>query len=170
MQTVTDLAGGINSPIYSRSTCVHFAGTRHRLAMFHIGRWDSGIIICRNSTFVWKRKCQTTTTIYNIWFQDVASRYTQAKLTYIQESYGAFDVYSVHSIPLSVVSCFRELYAEYVDYFHQNKVTSWRSNADCYWPGWGHPIIRLTAGQLAYILEERVTDLQCFISDVETVE
>ena len=34
----------------------------------------------------------------------------------------------------------------------------------------GHPIVRFIAGQLPYILEERVTDVQCFISDVETVE
>ena len=85
--------GASNSPIYRRSTSVHFGGPRHRLAMFHVGRWNSGIIIRQNSTSVWKRKCQTTTMIYNIWFQDVTSRYTQAKLTYIQESYGAFDVY-----------------------------------------------------------------------------
>ena len=36
-------------------------------------------------------------------------------------------------------------------------------------PG-GHPILRLIAGQLAYILQERVTDSQCFMSDVETVK
>ena len=34
----------------------------------------------------------------------------------------------------------------------------------------GHPIDRFIAGQLAYILEERVTDSRCFIPDVETVE
>ena len=34
----------------------------------------------------------------------------------------------------------------------------------------GHPILRFIAGQLAYILEERVIDSRCFISDVETVE
>ena len=34
----------------------------------------------------------------------------------------------------------------------------------------GHPIVRFVAGQLAYILEERVTDSRCFISDVKTVE
>jgi len=44
--------------------------------------------------------------IYNIWFQDVASRYREAKVTYIQESYGEFEVYSKHSIPLTAVVFF----------------------------------------------------------------
>ena len=65
---------------------------------------------------------------------------------------------------------FRELHADNFNYFRWNKVPSWRPNADCDWPGWGHPILRLIAGQLAYILQKRVTDSRCFISDVETVE
>jgi len=65
---------------------------------------------------------------------------------------------------------FRKLYADNLDYFRWNKVPSWRPNADRDFPCGRHPTVPFIAGQLAYILQERVTDSQFVMSDVETVE
>ena len=75
------------------------------------------------------------------------------------------------STSYTTVGCpfYRELHADNVEYSRWNKVTSRRPNADRDCPG-GHPIFRFIAGQLPYIFEERITDSQFFMSDVETVE
>ena len=48
----------------------------------------------------------------------------------------------------------RELYAENVDYFHDNKVTTWRPNADC-----DYRTLRSHVGYLTYVNSVRSTSL-----------